>query len=265
MKSKKKNQIIIETPDNEKSGSGMSIGSALFFGLLVVGGIAYGGKLFADSGAQNEAGQLQDNAFTQWAARVKNLIDGYTSDADINELLKIASQITDWTKVVSAYSILTKGSNLNDDISSAMGRDAYAVFLENLKMKGRPATKSGNFVIENKVPPAGISSLVTKLIVGSRVDSQIKLYKELTDAPAKPALIFNASQNLAPVTFISAHALVDYRNPQRVVAYPYYKISLSNGSVYFISDEDIKGRLNGLDGLGCACNELKGIENPIIY
>jgi hypothetical protein len=210
---------------------GFTFGKA--FAILGGAGLAVWGisTLVSKANAQNTAGALSDDVYAQWASSLKNLIEGYTSDADIENMITIAGQITDWKKVVDAYAKLTGGKNLESDASGAMGPDQYTRFLRALQVKGRQTSTSGNVAVQNKNPRYVPGT--TKVLIDSSKEP-VQFFKNTTDYPAKPYVTLPKGSNMDPKGYTYwGEVTANYVGSSVTVTL--YQISLSNGTKVWIN------------------------------
>ncbi|MES2379742.1 MAG: hypothetical protein V4538_01785 [Bacteroidota bacterium] len=246
MKSRNNKQIKIDVPAEKTKSNGGSFGKILAFGILAGGAIVgynyYAGK--AD--AQAQGGAIQNDVFTQWASQLKNLIDGWTSADDIKEIIAIAGKITDYTKVSAAYTKLTNGNNLTNDLSDAMGLQEYQNFVIALNAKGA-AVNNKKVAVGNGTNPTGYTANVTKLKLNTAT-AGVSLYKNLADYAGGTTRPLTFAQGASvTVTYISAHTAT-YTNMQPPLTVPVYKVALSNGSQYYISKSMVQATpLSGVD------------------
>lgn len=237
-------QIKIDVP-TERSSNGGSFGKiagAVLAGVALVFGFNY----FADKkNAQDAGAAIQNDVYSQWASQLKNLIDGWTSDDDIKEIIRIGGTITDFTKVSAAYSKLTGGAVLTADLSDAMGLEEYRNFVIALNAKGaavnakKVSTGAGN-------NPAGYVIGKTKLKLNT-AKYGIALYKSLADyGSGVVGTTVKKGAVALPVTYLGAFTAT-YTSMQPPLSVPVYKIALSNGSQYYVGKSLISG-LAGLSG-----------------
>lgn len=236
-------QIKIDVP-NERSSNGGSFGKiagAVLAGVALVFGFNY----FANKqNAQQAGAAIQTDVYSQWASQLKNLIDGWTSDADIKEIIRLGGVITDFTKVSAAYSMLTGGAVLTADLSDAMGLEEYRNFVIALNAKG--ATVNTKKVSTGTATnPSGYVIGKTKLKLNT-AKYGIALYKILADyGSGAVSLTVAKGSNPAAVTYMGAFSAT-YTNMQPPLTVPVYKIALANGSQYYVG----KSLIGGLAGLG---------------
>jgi hypothetical protein len=240
-------QIKIDVP-NERSSNGGSFGKiagAVLAGVALVFGFNY----FANKQNAQEAGAaIQNDVYSQWASQIKNLIDGWTSDADIKEIIRIGGQITDFAKVSAAYSKLTAGAVLTADLSDAMGLEEYRNFVIALNAKGA-AVNDKKVSVDTGTTPSGYVIGRTKLKFNT-AKYGIGLYKTLADyGSGKVNLTIAKGSNPAAVTYLGAF-VATYTSMQPPLKVPVYKIALANGSQYYVG----RSLISGLAGLGGGFN-----------
>ena len=147
---------IIITESSSKSGS------PWLFGILaaVAAGAAYVWKSSQASNNQNDqAAQLQNDVFTQQAAIIHNAVAGLGTDT--KALYDVAPKITDWAKVSAAYTALTKGANIEDDLSGDLDAEEYKYFMSLIQVKGRSQVQGKGLV--KPITAASIGLVAGKL------------------------------------------------------------------------------------------------------
>ena len=251
-------EVVLQVPDDNRGSSfNFAKGATILIGAAGIG-IAYY-YLSGKANAQNQSGQVQNDAFTQWATSLKNLIDGWTSNDEVEEMIKIAGQITDFAKVSAAYVNLTSGAILLDDISSNMDADQYQRFLTNLNKKGSQSNAK-NITTKPAPVPTGLVSGVSKIFINNATKN-VGLYLNSADyGTGKVSLVLGKGANLAPVTFLSAEEKT-YTDARPPFTAKVYKVKMQNGKIYFIAATDImKKALSGIDDLENSnsqlCNQL---------
>lgn len=254
---KKGREIIVNVPDENRGSSwNFAKGITLLLGLAGAGAAYY--FLSGKANAQNQAGQAQNDTYTQWATSLKNLIDGWTTNDEIEAMIIIAAQITDFSKVSAAYVNLTGGSILLDDISSSMDADQYQRFLTNLNKKG--ATSNARNITTKPAPvPTGLVSGTSKIFINNSTKN-VGLYLNSADyGTGKVSLVLGKGANLAPVTFLSAEEKT-YTDARPPFTAKVYKVKMQNGKIYYIAATDIlkKAAINGIDSIQDVqlCNKL---------
>lgn len=135
-------KIVKEPKQTTVVNRNNGIGKAITILGFTLGGV-FGYRWWLNKkNATDEAGKLQDDVFTQQASAIKNAIDGAGTDEDT--LFSIAPLITDWRKVLEAYSRLTTGRNLENDLSAELDAAEYKKFMDLLGYKGREKTNPKN-------------------------------------------------------------------------------------------------------------------------
>lgn len=238
-------QIKIDVP--EQRGSNANSFGKILGGAVALGMAIFGFNYFANKQNAQEAGAaIQNDVFSQCASQLKNLIDGWTSDADIKEITRLGGVITDFAKVSAAYSKLTGGGILTADLSDAMGLEEYKNFVITLNAKGA-AVNTKKVSVGTGTTPSGYKSGITKLRLNT-AKFGIALYKNLEDyGSGKTSLTFAKGAAIAPVTYLGAFT-AKYTNMQPPLTVPVYKIALTNGSQYYVGKSLISG-LAGLESL----------------
>lgn len=238
-------EVVLQVPDDNRGSSfNFAKGATILIGVAGVGFAYY--YLSGKANAQNQAGQVQNDAFTQWATALKNLIDGWTSQDDVKEMIKIAAQITDFAKVSAAYVNLTGGAILLDDISENMEPAEYQQFLTNLNKQGA-GSNAKDITTKPIVPPTGLVPNVSKIFINNKTKN-VGLYLKSDDyGTGRVGLVFGKGANLAPVTFLAAEEK-KYNDARPPFVGKVYKVKLNTGKIYYISANDIvKKAINGIE------------------
>jgi hypothetical protein len=239
-----KKQITLNIPDDKnepKSRFNFAMGATLLLGLGGLGAVYY---YFSGRAAANaQGGQTQDNVFSQWASAFKNLIDGYTSNDEVLEMIKLANQVTDFAKVSSAYNLLTNGGNLESDISSNLTPGQYQEFITALNKKGLPSNPK-NIVTVN--PVSTTTKVGDKLLINN-ASKNVGLYINYDDyGTGKINLLIGKGLNAAPVTVLQiiGKKYADARPPFTINV---YKVGVGAAQKpYYISSADILKKVSGI-------------------
>ena len=171
-------QIVVQVPDQDKGGSNFNFAKGITL-LLGAAGVFVAYNYFANKAeATNQSGQTQNDIFTQQATTIKNLIEGWTTNADVEKIIVVAAQITDFGKVTAAYNKLTNGDNLEDKISSSMTPEQYQRFITALNKRG--AFSNSADVVTRPAPiPTGLKVGDALLINNDTLN--VNLYRNSTD------------------------------------------------------------------------------------
>ena len=122
---------------------------------------------------------MQNDVFTQQAAIIHNAVAGLGTDT--KALYDVAPKITDWAKVSAAYTALTKGANIEDDLSGDLDAEEYKYFMSLIQVKGRSQVQGKGLV--KPITAASIGLVAGKLIkLKPKADSgELRLYASIAD------------------------------------------------------------------------------------
>ena len=251
----KQQQIVVQVPDQDKGGSNFNFakGATLLIGAAGVF-VAY--QYFANKAeATNQSGQTQNDIFTQQATTIKNLIEGWTTNADVEKIIVVAAQITDFGKVTAAYNKLTNGDNLEDKISSNMNPEQYQRFITALNKRG--AFSNSADVVTRPAPiPTGLKVGDALLINNDTLN--INLYRNSSDY-GTGKIYFAIAKNVPqkPVIFLGAETK-EYTSARPPIKALLYKVKLATGTIVYIRAADIrkKAAVSGLNGKMFDLNKL---------
>lgn len=167
---------IIITESSQKSGTPWYLAILAAIG---VGGAYMYNRSRADNNQNNQAAQLQTDVFTQQAAIIHNAIAGLGTDT--KALFDVAPKITDWVKVSAAYTALTKGANIEDDLSGDLDAQEYKYFMSLIQVKGRSQVQGKGLV--KAITAASIGLVANKLIkLKPKADSgELRIYASIAD------------------------------------------------------------------------------------
>lgn len=177
--------------------------------VLTGGGYFLWNNARKNAAAQQSAAALQGDIFTRQAAMIRNAISGVGTDEEA--LFEVAKQITDWPKVVKAYSELTKGGNIEADLSADLSADEYNLFMDYLQYMGRAAGSGGSGSAKAQVF-IKTSNAPSNLPIGSTVYlnwnsslqgqiTSVKVYADPGDYPLKPLYTVPRPIDTTPKTF----------------------------------------------------------------
>lgn len=114
---------------------------------LIIGGIfalvlgTVGFFWWRNKKAQAQAALLQNDVFTQQASALRNAMDGPGTNEKL--IFDTIPLITDFSKVAAAYKNLTKGGNLEKDLSDELSAEDYQKVMALLQYKGRTKGNTG--------------------------------------------------------------------------------------------------------------------------
>jgi hypothetical protein len=236
----------VQVPDQDRGGSNFNFakGATLLIGAAGVF-VAY--NYFANKAeATNQSGQTQNDIFTQQATTIKNLLDGWTSNDDIEKIIIVAAQITDFVKVTMAYNKLTNGDNLEDKISSEMSPEQYQRFITALNKRG--ASSNSADVVTRAAPiPQGLK-VGDKILINNDTQN-VNLYRNSNDY-GTGKIYFAVAKNVPqqPVTFLGAE-IKEYTSARPPIKVLVYKVRLVTGTIVYIRAADIrkKAAVSGLN------------------
>lgn len=240
-------------PDNEnkqivvKTGtSGLAI--ALLLSLVAGGGFYYF-KRKKDSDAQDAAKQLLDEP-TRQASLISSNLGAWYQSPNLPAILEVARQIKDWPAVVTAYSLLYRGANIEEDVKSAFSKHGnYQDFITALSKKGLPGNNSGSVVVK---PAVTATKKGDKLILDNS-KFPVVYYKTWQEYPGKPLSTIPVGRldpKKAAVTFL---AKLEAAYAGSSVKANLYQIQLSAGTVVWVNgDRNIRKRAGtaGVYGMG---------------
>lgn len=245
---KKQQQIVVHVPDQDRGGSSFNFAKGITL-LLGATGVFVAYNYFANKAkATNQSGQTQNDIFTQQATTIKNLIEGWTSDSDVEKIIVIAAQVTDWSKVTVAYNKLTNGENLEEQISSNMTPEQYNRFITALNKRGAQSNSAD--VVTRPAPiPTGLK-IGDKLLINNETIN-VNLYKNSSDyGTGKIYFAIAKKVPQQPVTFLGAETK-EYTSARPPIKATLYKVKLASGTIVYIRAADIRKKtaVNGIDDL----------------
>lgn len=192
--------------------------------------------------AQEAAEALQGDIFTRQAASIKNAIEGIGTDEEA--LFKVAREITDWKKVAQAYQTLTKGNNIEQDLSDELSPKDYKKFMNFLQFKGRRGSTSGSPILSNPTIFIGNTQGPANMPIGSRVFinwqsklqpnlQKVHLYSQPENYPLTRLQTINRPTNTTPKLLgrVEGFNRITYANdPNTIVTL--VKVNTSTRSVW---------------------------------
>lgn len=194
--------IIIREADKKQT-------SPWLYALILVltgGGYFLWNRSQKNANAEASASALQGDIFTRQAAIIRNAITGFGTDE--KALFDVAQQITDWPKVVKAYSAITKGGNIEADLSADLTAPEYNIFMDYLQYKGRAAgttgTKATVFINPSTPPtnlPAGSSVYLNWNSSLQGQITRVNVYADPTDYPLKTLYVVPRPIDATPKLF----------------------------------------------------------------
>lgn len=180
-----------------------------FLLILTGGGYFLWNRSQKQAAAQQSAAALQGDIYTRQAAIIRNAIAGVGSDEEA--LFEVAKQITDWAKVVKAYSALTSGGNIEADLSDDLSSTDYNKFMDLLQYKGRDGGDGGSGSAKAQVF-VKVATPPSNLPVGASVYmnwnsslqgaiKQVKVFADPADYPLKTLYVTPRPANTTPKLF----------------------------------------------------------------
>ncbi len=230
-------------PENEnkqivvKTGSS-GLGIALLITMLAGGGF-YFWKKQRDDQAKDEAKKLLDEP-TQQASLINSNLGAWYQKPNLPAILQVARQIKDWPAVVTAYNLLYKGANIEEDVKNAFSKHGnYQDFLTALSKKGLPENQTGTVVVK---PAVTATKKGDKLILDNSKFPVI-YYRDWKEYPAKPLSTIPVGKldpKKATVTFL---AKLEAAYAGSTVKANLYQVQLIGGTIVWVNgDRNIRKR-----------------------
>ncbi|MES2379855.1 MAG: hypothetical protein V4538_02365 [Bacteroidota bacterium] len=232
--------IVLQTPGANTKSGGFS--PLLFAVIIAVAGGSYYfyTKNKQEKSAQDAAGNIQGDDNTRLASQFKALIgDKWFGFPQRDKILELAKTVTDWKKVVDAYSLLNKGDNLEEDIRGILFPSQFEQFLINLNVKARQQNNNKTSVQQPVAAPKGLVKGVTQIKINNANNDVFGLKDRLNYGTGKNDIRFSKGANLAPVVFLDS-VLHTYINGGKPFSVQLFKIALlSNKAEYWVREPDI--------------------------
>jgi hypothetical protein len=188
---------------NQPANSGLNLTTLALLAASAVAGVFLWNKSKASNNAEDESKNIVDNEATRIAAQIKFYLGNLIQRPNVEEIIKLARAIKDWPAVVTAYSRLYAGENLEATIRKSFQIwGGYQEFLTALSKKGLPGTSTDNIVVKPAQPHKKGDKI---LIDDSAFD--VVYFKDWKDYPTKPLATVTKGRfipSAKTVTFIQA-------------------------------------------------------------
>lgn len=231
----KSNTIVLQNPSaSQVSKPNLTI---IFIVLALAGGGYFLYSKNKDSqDAKNQAALLQSDIFTRHASEFKKLIGAWYQFANNVAIIALAKQVTDFGKVVKAYSTLYSGENLEDTLRTTLNDTDYKNFIYALNFKGQQQTNTGTGA-QVIVKPTGLEAGKSLIKLNTSTGVILGYKDRLNYDTGKPSISHAKNAAMQPFTFMQA---VDhtYTNTGKTFTARLYLCKLPNGSLYWYRAAD---------------------------
>jgi len=237
-----------------------------FAGILTLIGLTIGGYALytfnsvknksekKDETAKDEASNIVTSLASQQASQFRKYIGTWIENTNEKEILALALKVKDWPGVVSAYSNLYSGDNIEKHLREVLTDSEYTQFVRNVKANGRKMNSVAWFT------PVSVHKAGTILMLDDST-SPIWLTSDMLNLPSKVSHSFAKGKLTAKqkqVTFIQAVDLEYFSGSGKI---RYYQVKFYDGKPYWVRWQSniAKKTVNGLTGY---VNQLS-LNSPI--
>jgi hypothetical protein len=217
---------------NQDKNNGLNMTTVLLLALTVGGGFLLFRNSIKAKNAEEQQKFLVDDEPTRIASQIKYFMGGFLQRPNVDAIISLARTIKDWPAVVSAYSRLYGGENLEETIRTSLQKwGGYQEFLLAISKKGLPGSNTDNLVAQ----PKDVTLKKGDRIIIDDSTWDVVYYKNWQDYPTKelvriPKGRFNPAAKT--VTFLQAY---EAQYAGSAVKTLLYQIQLSNGSIVWVN------------------------------
>lgn len=196
-----------------------------------------------DKVAKEEAEKIVSSIPAQQASQFRKFIGSWYEPSNDKEILGLALKVKDWPAVLTAYSNLYSGENLEADLRKSLSDSEYTQFIRNVKANGRKMNSVAWFT------PVSVHKAGTILMLDDS-SAPIWLTSDMLNLPSKVTHNFAKGKLTArqkQVTFIQAVDLEYFSGSGKI---RYYQVKFYDGKPYWVRWQSniAKKTVNGLTG-----------------